>query len=228
MNSPSGEKFFNPGVTVDIVVFTIEEDTLRVLLIKRADVPYKGAYALPGGFVHEGETSRDAALRVLATKAGVKDVYVEQLFTFDNLGRDPRGQIMSVTYFALVPREKIQVVDGPLTEQPSFLSVKNPPELAFDHKEILSYATKRLTDKILYTNIVYSLLPSEFTLTELQKTYETVLDRPIDKRNFRKKFLDLDLLKATKKKRTGLRQRPAVLYTFKGTAMKELEKFFKN
>ncbi len=218
---------FTPGVTVDVVVFTIEDKQLKILLIRRADEPFKNIYALPGGFVHKGETAADSAERVLRDKGGIENVYIEQLYTFDAVKRDPRGQIISITYFALAPREKINIANNPLTEEPTFVSARDLPALAFDHADIVAYALKRLADKILYTNIIYSLLPRQFTLTELQTTYETVLSKKIDKRNFRKKFIDLNIIRATGTKRSGLRQRPAELYTFKAGGVKELDIFFK-
>lgn len=227
MKKSTQSEFFNPGVTVDVVIFTIEDGQLKILLILRADEPFRNAYALPGGFVHKGETTRDAATRVLRDKGGVDTVYMEQLYTFDEVKRDPRGQILSVTYFTLVPREEIHIHTHSKTENPSFIGIKRLPKLAFDHSDIISYAIKRLADKVRYSNVIYSLLPRYFTLTELQKTYETILDKKIDKRNFRKKFLELDLISPTKKKRVGMRQRPALLYTFKQKGMREMEKFFK-
>ncbi|MEK7641650.1 MAG: NUDIX domain-containing protein [Patescibacteria group bacterium] len=220
------KEYFNPGVTVDIAIFTIEDGALKMLVVNRAHEPFKGAPALPGGFIHEGETSRDTALRVLADKAGVSGVYVEQLFTFDALDRDPRGQIMSVAYFALVPRDQIHIHTEAATENPSLITISALPKLAFDHQSIASYALKRVQDKIQYTNIAYSLLPKSFSLSQLQSVYETVLGKKLDKRNFRKKFLQLDLIRATKKKSSGGRQRPALLYKFMKTMPSELRRFF--
>jgi 8-oxo-dGTP diphosphatase len=226
MESNKNKGFFNPGVTVDVVIFTIVKEKIKTLLIKRENEPFKNFPALPGGFVRKGETTINAARRVLKDKAGVSNVYVEQLYTFDSLNRDPRGQILSVSYFALVPFENIRVDVESATEHPEFTYVKSLPELAFDHKDIVAYATKRLEDKIKYTNIIYSLLPKYFTLSQLQKTYETILGNKMDKRNFRKKFHELKLVKPSKKKLTGTRQRPAVLYYFSDKKPKELEKFF--
>ena len=159
---------------------------------------------------------------MLKDKAGVSDVYVEQLYTFDSLTRDPRGQVLSVTYFALVPREKIHIDTKTATEHPAFVSVKSLPKLAFDHGDIVTYSMKRLRDKVRYTNIIYSLLPKYFTLSQMQKTYEMVYGKNLDKRNFRKKMLELGLLKPSKKKLTGTRQRPAALYSFTNRSPREL------
>ena len=218
---------FTPlSVTVDAVIFTIEDDKLKVLLIKRAEAPFKGSWALPGGFLLRNENSEQGAIRILKEKAGVKNVYVEQLYTFDQVGRDPRGHVLTVTYFALVPRDKIKFEGNGDLQTPAFHSAKKLPALAFDHKNIISYATKRLQAKLEYTNAVFSLLPRYFTLNQLQKAYEIILDKKIDKRNFRKKFLSLGLIRPTRKMFSGTPQRPAKLYQFVTTKATELKKFF--
>lgn len=218
-------KYDSPSVTVDVVIFTIEKNDLKILLIKRANNPYRNAWALPGGFIHKNETSLEAAKRILKDKAGIKNVYVEQLYTFDSPARDPRGHIISVTYFALVPRDNI-VFDSKTAQNPDFFSVRTAPPLAFDHKNIVVYAAKRLAAKLQYTNIAFSLLPAQFTFGELQKTYEAILNAKLDKRNFRKKFLLLGLIKPTQKMFLGGKQRPAKLYQFISKKPAELKKFF--
>jgi 8-oxo-dGTP diphosphatase len=224
---PSRKKeYINPGVTVDVVIFTIENDLLKIVLIHRAHNPFKNSPALPGGFLHTDESSRKTAERILADKAGVKNVYIEQLYTFDEPTRDPRGHIISITYFALVPREQLDIQENTQTEHPELVPLNSLPPLAFDHTEIVAYALQRLQDKIVYTNIIYSLLPVLFTFSQVQKMYEIILAKKIDKRNFRKKFLHLGLIEATRNKSKGGRQRPALLYRFKKTAPAELKKFF--
>jgi len=215
-----------PSVTVDTVIFTIEDGELKVLLIKRSDPPFKGAWALPGGFLLRNEPSERGALRILKEKAGVKNVYIEQLYTFDGVGRDPRGHVLTVAYFALALREKISFEGNGELQTPAFYPVKKLPALAFDHKNIISYAIKRLQAKLEYTNVVFSLLPKYFTLNQLQKAYEIILDKKIDKRNFRKKFLSLGLMRSTKRMLSGTPQRPARLYQFTTTKPTELKKFF--
>src|SRR3989344_6835749 len=222
----NNKNYWSPSVTTDIVVFTIENDELKVLLIKRPDDPFMGYWALPGGFILENETTQNAAVRLLKDKAGIQDVYVEQLYTFDNKKRDPRGYVMSVTYFALVPKDKIKFDFTERTQSPQFLPVRRLPNLGFDHKEIINYARGRLQSKLEYTNVVYSLLPKEFTFNQLQKAYETILGKRLDKRNFRKKFMQLDLIKSTKKVLKATRQRPAKLYTFSSHKLSALKKFF--
>ncbi|MDP3696405.1 MAG: NUDIX domain-containing protein [Candidatus Taylorbacteria bacterium] len=241
----------------DIVIFSIENEQLKVLLIKRENQPFKNYWALPGGFIHQNESPEKAALRVLDDKAGIKNVFIEQLYTFGGFGRDPRGSIITVAYFALVPESKINPVRslarakgaspkdlqgedlsalgggiafGEATsngiQTPTFYSIKKLPRLAFDHKKIIDYALKRLQTKLEYTNAVYSLLPNYFPFNELQKAYEAILGRKLDKRNFRKKFEFLGLIKPTKKVLTGNRQRPARLYQFVSRKPAELKKFF--
>jgi 8-oxo-dGTP diphosphatase len=213
------------GITVDVVLFTIEAAALSVLLIKRTNAPERGAWALPGGFMQSNETSEEAAFRILRTKAGVKDIYIEQLYTFSDLRRDPRGRVISITYFALVPTEKI-IFEGSDLQTPTLFPVSAVSRLAFDHKKILSYSVERLRAKLEYTNVVYSILKPTFTLTQLQKAYEIILGRELDKRNFRKKYLSLGLVQATKEFERGGKQRPAQLYKFKSREIAQLKKFF--
>ena len=222
----SKKSYYNPPVTVDVVIFTIENDVLNTLIVQRHNDPFKNSPALPGGFLKEGETSEDAAKRILKDKAGVEKVYIEQLFTFDDPKRDPRGPVISIAYFAIVPREQIEIQESEYTEKPRFIPIQSLGKLAFDHTTILKYAVERLQSKLEYTNISYSLLPTLFTLTQLQKIYEAVLGRELDKRNFRKKFLLLNLIEDSGKMATGGRQRPARLFKFKVRKLTELKKFF--
>ena len=219
-------KFLNPTITVDVVIFTVESGALKTLIIHRARDPFAGSPALPGGFLHEGETALMAARRTLADKAGVKEAHLEQLYTFDDIGRDPRGPLVSVTYFALVPISEMKIIETEKTQKPALLPSASLPKLAFDHNKIVDYSIERLQAKVQYTNIAYSLLPKRFTLTELQSIYESILDKKLDKRNFRKKWKELDLLKETESFSKGGRQRPARLYEFKSKKPAELKKFF--
>lgn len=230
------------GLTTDVIIFTIEEGLLKVLLIKRANEPFKDSWALPGGFIWDNEGSQDAASRILKEKAGlgvvswrrvssprnsvVKNVYLEQLYTFDSSGRDPRGRVCTIAYFALVLREEISFESVKNIQTPVLYPVNKLPQLAFDHKRIVDYAIKRLQAKLEYTNAVYALLPSAFTFSQLQTAYETILAKKLDKRNFSKKFSMLKLIKPTKNVLTGNRQRPARLYQFISRKPIELKKFF--
>lgn len=153
-------------------------------------------------------------------------MYIEQLYTFDDIKRDPRGYVLSVSYFSLVNSNKINIRENENTQKPAFYSVKKLPKLAFDHKEIIGYALKRLRYKLEYTNVVFSILEKKFTFTQLQNAYEIILDKKLDKRNFRKKFLTLGLIKPIKGKLEGARQRPAQLYSFVSGKPVELKRFF--
>ncbi|HEY4474971.1 MAG TPA: NUDIX domain-containing protein [Candidatus Paceibacterota bacterium] len=221
------QKLIRPhSLTTDVIIFTIENGKLKILLIKRANDPFKNKWALPGGFINDNEGSQDAALRVLKNKAGLKNVYLEQLYTFDGSSRDPRGRVCTVVYFALVLLEDIKFESGKKLQTPVFYPVNKLPQLAFDHKKIVTYAIKRLRSKLEYTNAVYALLPKTFTFNQLQTTYEAIFGKNMDKRNFRKKFSMLKLIKPTKKILTGNRQRPARLYYFINRKPAELKKFF--
>lgn len=220
------DNYYRPSLSIDIVLFTLEMGELKVLLINRQAEPFKNSPALPGGFIHPKETTLDTAHRILNDKAGVSKIYIEQLYTFDEIGRDPRGPVVSVTYFALVPFESIILKESKTTQQPHFETVSSLPKLAFDHSKIVDYALARLASKIQYTNIIFSLLPELFTLSELQKTYELILGKSLDKRNFRKKIEQLNLVVPTKEMTTGGRQRPAILYRAKDRKWKDLEKFW--
>jgi 8-oxo-dGTP diphosphatase len=201
--------------TADIALITFEDSELKAVCIERRREPLSGSLALPGGFIWHDETSLQAAKRVLAVKAGVSsDIYIEQLYTFDDPQRDSRGRIMSITYLALVPRQQLQIVTSPETEKPTLYPVKHHPALSFDHERILKYGLNRLRSKLLYTNIAYSLLSPRFTFAELQRLYETVLGHSLDKRNFRKKYLSLGLIKPSNETVASGRHRPAQLFYF--------------
>ena len=213
-------------MTVDVVIFTISGGKLQALLIKRKYDPFKGVWALPGGFIRKNEELLSAATRELKEETGVGGVYLEQLYTFGKKRRDPRGRIISVAYFTMVPKSKMKLRASTDALETALFPVRALPRLAFDHKAILGYALQRLRNKIQYTNAVWSLLPRAFTLGEIQRVYEVIWDNKVDKRNFRKKILSLDLLRPLPKTRRGLRQRPAKLYKFKTTKYVELKRFF--
>ena len=200
-------------VTVDIVLFTIRGGGLHLLLIRRLAKPFENRYALPGGFVLEDESVDAAAARELHEETGVDKVYLEQLYTFGEARRDPTAHTVSVAYFALVPPVVDTLSRGEKYADVRWAPVHDLPPLAYDHHAIAEYALQRLRTKLSYTNIVYSLLPTEFTLADLQELYEVILHQPLDRRNFRRKILALGLLKALPKTRRGA-HRPATLYTF--------------
>lgn len=208
-------------VTVDLVIFTIRDETLQVLLIRRAAPPFKGQWALPGGFVLEQETLEEAARRELEEETGLRDVYLEQLYTFGDPDRDPRGRTVTVAYFALIRPEPVRAATD--AADVSWFPAARPPRLAFDHARILRSALQRLRAKLGYTTVGFQLLPRKFTLTELQRLYETILEKSVDKRNFRKKVLSLRLLEPRGEKRTAGAHRPAQLYSFRPGKMTVLE-----
>jgi 8-oxo-dGTP diphosphatase len=222
MNKTNGIVCDTQAVAVDVVIFTVIESDLKVLLIQRVIKPVD-AWAIPGGFVLKDEDLKTAAKRELLEETGVKDVYLEQLYSFGDPKRDPRARVISVAYFALVEPEKVELRFGSDAKDVAWFSMKDIPPLAFDHKEILDYAYQRLIWKLEYTNVVYSLLPRFFTLTQLQQAYETILDHPLDKRNFRRKFIHTGLIVPTGEKEGGA-HRPAELYRF----VKEKPAFIQN
>jgi len=211
------------GVSVDVVIFSLREADLKVLLIRRAAPPFKGKWAIPGGFVHPPESLDDAALRELGEETGLRDVYLEQLYTFGAPKRDPRGRVITVAYFALVS-DDAPARAGDDAAEAAWHSDYALPELAFDHAEILNYALRRLRYKLEYTSVGFDLLPNEFTLTELQTAYEIVLGEKLDKRNFRRRILDAGVLAETSRQREGEGQgRPARLYRYKKNAVTEVK-----
>jgi ADP-ribose pyrophosphatase YjhB (NUDIX family) len=204
-----------PGITVDLVIFTVNKNKLKVMLAKRAEAPFSGYWSLPGGFLLAGESLEDAAFRVLKEKTGVKNVYLEQLYTFGKPDRDPRARVITVAYFALIPWENLDQPESEKVANLTWSAVEQLPRLAFDHKEILNCAVQRLRSKASYSNIVYGLMPEHFRLSELQKMYEIIIDDKLDKRNFRKRMLATGLLQQTGKKDLLGAHRPAMLYQFK-------------
>jgi 8-oxo-dGTP diphosphatase len=209
------EDYPRPSVTVDLVIFTIAENDLKVLLVRRGGEPFKGRWALPGGFVEIDESLESAAARELEEEVGVRNVYLEQLYTFGAPDRDPRGRVISVAYFALTDAESQKIAAASDAADAAWHSVFKPPQLAFDHKKILDYAVWRLRNKIEWTTVGYELLPRKFTLSELQRVYEIILQKPVDKRNFRKKILAQGQIQELNETRADVAHRPAKLYSFK-------------
>jgi 8-oxo-dGTP diphosphatase len=200
------------GVAVDVVIFTVDATRLRVLLALRSHDPYAGCWALPGGFVRPDESAETAAERELAAKTGLEGVFLEQLYTFSDPQRDPRNRVVSIAYYALVAAERLQDRHG-LQETKWHAIDGSLPSLGFDHGRILETAVQRIRGKLEYAPIGFQLLPEKFTLTEIQRVYEAVLGRPIDKRNFRSKLLKSGQVQELDAYRTGA-HRPARLYEF--------------
>ena len=203
-----------PALTVDCVVFGLDEHELKVLLIQRKLPPFQHAWALPGGFVRIDETLDQAAQRELREEAGVTDVYLEQLYTFGALDRDPRERVVTVAYYALAKLGEHRLRAATDAMGVGWFTLDDLPKLAFDHAEILARAHERLRGKVRYAPIGFELLPPRFSLTQLQRLYELVLGAPLDKRNFRKKILAMDLLVETDEVEQGVRHRAARLYRF--------------
>lgn len=217
-------RYPHPAVTVDTVVFAFFDNDLQVLLIQRGGEPYAGLWALPGGFVQIDEGLEAAAARELAEETGAHGVYLEQLYSFGTPDRDPRERVITVVYFALVSEDQVKGLHlrgDSDAQEARWWSTAAPPPLAFDHSAILQYAVQRLRWKMEWTAVAFELLPPEFTLSHLQRVYERVLDEDLDKRNFRRKTLALDILEETGELSRG-GHRPARLYRFTRKAI-ELE-----
>lgn len=208
-------KYERPSVTVDVVIFGLHSGRLHVLMVQRKHWPYAEHWAIPGGFVNMDESLEMAARRELEEETGVHDVYMEQLYTFGDPGRDPRTRVISVAYFALIRTEEqaLQVSDE--SNDVCWFPVDElPKDLAFDHEKILRFAIDRLRSKLEYTTLAFQLLPKEFSLPKLKRIYEEILGEQLDKANFYRKLRDSDLLEDTGKLLNS-RGRPARLYRFR-------------
>jgi 8-oxo-dGTP diphosphatase len=200
---------------VVVVIFTIHQGTLSVLLIERAAPPCTGEWALPGGLLQPGETLEAAAVRKLEGETGVRDVFLEQLYTFDPI--DATGAGVVISYFALVDSSRARLRPH-LEWRPAWRPVRGLDHLAFANERIVALAEQRLRNKLEYTNVAYSLVPREFTLTELQSVYEAILGETMDKRNFRRRMVGLGVVRGTGRTRQAGAHRPAKLYEFASLA----------
>jgi len=213
-----------PAVTVDCVVFGLDQDQiLKVMLIKRNIPPFEGKWALPGGFIHLEESLEEAAMRELQEETGIKEIFLEQLYTFGSVNRDPRDRVITVSYYALINLTEQKIKATTDAREAQWFSINNIPKLAFDHDQILDTALKRLQGKLRYEPIGFELLPTKFTLSQLQKLYETVLGKNLDKRNFRRKILKMELLIPLKEKQIGVAHRAAQLYRFEEKKYQKLK-----
>lgn len=225
-------KYPRPSVTVDVVVFGVDHDdddtSLKVLLVRRKHPPFKDKLALPGGFVHMKETLEDAAYRELKEETSIEPASLEQLYTFGQPNRDPRGRVISSAYMALVRQTDHHAVAGSDADAICWRTAWNMypwfDSLAFDHSEILKVALERLTAKVRYAPLGFDLLPKFFSISDLHRLYEAILNHPIDKRNFYKKILSLGMLTPDGKEKTKERGKPARLYSFNSERYKELTK----
>ena len=209
-------------VTVDAIVFTILNNELKIIIIKRKIPPFKGSFALPGGFVNLDEDLYSAAERELKEETGVSNIILKKLKPFGKVGRDPRGRVITIPYLAIISGKNVKLHSTTDAELAKWHPVYKLPKLAFDHKEIISYALSKLRSEIEKSNIAFQIIPKKFTLTELQKVYEIILDKKLDKRNFRKKVKELLILKELDELKMEGAHRPARLYSFK---LREYRKF---
>ena len=216
--------YARPAVTVDCVVFGLDDQDLKVLLIQRDLEPFAGRWALPGGFVKLDETLEESALRELREETGLAKVFLEQLYTFGDPGRDPRERVVTVAYYALVKLLDHKVQAATDARAAAWFAVDDLPRLCFDHDTILDAALKRLQGKVRYQPIGFELLPPKFSLTRLQRMYEIILERPLDKRNFRKKVLSLGILDELDEVEQDVAHRAARLYRFDERKYRQLVK----
>lgn len=202
----------HPAVTTDIVIMTVRDKQLKLLLIMRGAEPFKGKWALPGGFIQLDEDLETGARRELKEETGVSGVYLEQLYTYGAVNRDPRERVITVAYYALIPSDQIVLQAATDAEAVGWFSMDELPDLAFDHQHIVDMAHQRLVAKLDYSTIAFQFMPEEFTLSELQDVYEIILREEMDRRNFRKWMLALDQIKETGNERREGAHRPAKLY----------------
>ncbi|MCF6401269.1 NUDIX hydrolase [Chitinophaga filiformis] len=204
----------NPSLAVDLVVFGYSKQNLSVLLLNRKEEPFKDRWVLPGAFLQMEERFKDTCSRVLKTKLGMDDVYLEQLYSFDEPDRDPRGRAISVAHYALVNPSRVAIAAGSMANDVSWFTINELPALGFDHDIIFQQALQRLRSKITYFPVGFELLDDLFTMPELHELYECILDTTIDRRNFRRKILDSEYIINTGKKREGSQNRHPDLYKF--------------
>lgn len=212
------KKYTFAVIATDVIIFTVEKNELKTLLIQMGKKPFYGMWAFPGGLVRPSESVLESAKRHLKEKSGIQHVYLEQLYTFGRINRDPFGRVVSVAYMALIPPKGISLKTTEEYGDIRWYPVKKLPALAYDHKEMAAYALSRLRGKLEYTNIAHNLLAREFTLSDLQQIYEIILAKKLDKRNFRKKIISLGLVKKLTKKTAGTAGRPATFFSFRHRA----------
>lgn len=202
------------NLSIDCTIFGFERSCLEILLIKRAIEPCQGMWALPGGFIKQGERVEHAALRILEDTTGVKDIYLEEVGVFDELNRYPLRRVISIAYFALISPENYLLTPGNDTYEVKWFKLDELPDLPFDHKEIINGALEKLRKRVRTKPLGFELLPEKFSLPQLQRLYEEILGKTLDKRNFRKKLMKMDLLIKLTEKETNNKKRAAVLYSF--------------
>lgn len=209
------KQFHQPlALATDCVIFGFDGGELKLLLTEREKEPFKNKWALPGGFVFPKETTEACAERILKEKTGISKVFIEQLYTFSEVERDPRERIISVAYYALVNKQSYKLIAGRDTLKAEWFGLSELPELAFDHGEIVALAVQRLKGKVSYQPVGFELLDEKFTLSQLQAVCESILGMEIDKRNFRKKVLGMGVLQESGEKEKNVPHKAAMLYRF--------------
>lgn len=209
------KQFHQPlALATDCVIFGFDGGELKLLLTEREKEPFKNKWALPGGFVFPKETTEECAQRILKEKTGISKVFIEQLYTFSEVERDPRERIISVAYYALVNKQSYELIAGRDTLKAEWFGLSELPELAFDHAEIVALAVQRLKGKVSYQPVGFELLDEKFTLSQLQAVCESILGMEIDKRNFRKKVLGMGVLQESGEKEKNVPHKAAMLYRF--------------
>ncbi|WP_430815532.1 NUDIX hydrolase [Carboxylicivirga sp. RSCT41] len=203
-----------PSVTTDCTIFGFDGIDLQILLIKRGIEPFKGQWALPGGFVQMDETTEECARRELEEETGVKELFLEQLYTFSDVNRDPRGRVITVSYFALIKSTDFKLIGGDDASDAQWFPINQVPSLAFDHDRILRVAHDRLKGKIKYEPIGFELLEEVFTIPQLQRLYEAILGIQVDRRNFNRKIMSLDILEPIENKMDGVGHKGARQFRF--------------
>lgn len=217
-------RYKNQGIHVDIALFTVQSGVVKTLLVKRTNKQFIGEWIIPGGGVYNDESVDAAAQRELLEKTGIKGIYMEQFHAFGEVDRDPRKRMISVAYFALIDANKVNLLTKTQkTEDAYWADITELPKLGFDHNNILNYAVKVLRNRLLNTNLAYSIMPPEFTLPELQNVYEILLGKKLDRRNFRRKFLNMGIIKNTGEQIVAGAFRPANLYSFTSKKYQEID-----
>jgi len=217
-------KYPHPAITTDSVVFGFDGKTLHVLLIERGGEPYKGSWAIPGGFIHMDETVEDGAMRELKEETGVDNLYLEQFHVFSAVDRDPRERVITVAFFALVRKSDYHVIGGDDAANAEWFAIDNLPELAFDHREIILMARERLQEKLRTDPLAFKLLDVKFVMSELQNLYEVINDTTYDRRNFTRKMISTGFLEDCGPSPTPLHNRIPQLYSFKENAYRQEQK----
>ena len=214
LSSYNKNEYEKPSVAVDLLVFTVEDDRLKIVLVRRSEHPFKDMLSLPGVFVGINETLDEAAARGAREEAGLADIYFEQLYTWGDIDRDPRMRIISVSYLSLTPAEKLTLSAGSRTSSAELYDVEellsSDEELAFDHRRIIEYGRERIRNKTEYSRIAFEFLPKEFTLPQLQRVYEILLGKPLYKANFRRRVAPL--IEETERMTSGDAHRPSRIY----------------